>query len=97
VQLSALDRFPHEFAREHPALMSAVPEIPNLRVIERTSFKRPVLCERADDIERDLRTNAFLADAAVFKADVLNPANPQSFVAHRCSGDEIELLNSTAV
>ena len=77
--------------------MSTVTETPDLRVIERTSFERPVLCERADDIERDLRTNAFLADAAILQADVLYPADTQPFVAYRRPGNELELLYSIQV
>src|SRR3954470_4059667 len=82
-QLSTLDRFPHEFAREHPALMSAVPKVANLRVIQRIAFERLVLCKRADDIQRDPRANALFADTAVLETDVLNPAHPKSFIAHR--------------
>jgi hypothetical protein len=63
--------------------MSAVPETPDLRVIQGTTFKRAVLCERADNVQRDLRANAFLTNAAVFEADILNPANAKPFVAHR--------------
>jgi hypothetical protein len=33
-QPPTLDRLPHEFAREYPALMRAVTEIANLRVIQ---------------------------------------------------------------
>src|SRR3954465_5110803 len=81
--LSTLDRFSHEFAREHPALMSAVRKVSNLRMIQRIAFERLVSCKRADDIQRDPRANALFADAAVLKTNVLNPAHAKPFISHR--------------
>jgi hypothetical protein len=94
MQFSALDGFAHQFASKHTALVGSVTELSNLGVIQLSFLKGFVFRKCANDIECDLRSNAFFTAAAVAEADVLNPADPQPFVAYWRLSDELKLLNA---
>jgi hypothetical protein len=94
VQFSTPDGFAHQFASKYTALVGSVTELSNLRVIQLLFPKGLVFRKSANDIECNLRSNAFFALAAVAQTNVLNPADPEPFVALGIQGDQLELLNS---